>query len=93
MRFISNRPEERKMNKSHEATENKSETLGSCIGVKLSKDSQASLVTLFAPPSPWENAGYIHKALGVNFFGMVHGRTTFLFLVLPDVGLTAALSC
>src|ERR1700743_208785 len=31
--------------------------------------------------SPWKDAAYFHKTLATNFFGMVHGLTTFLPMV------------
>ncbi|KAH0839220.1 hypothetical protein AYO21_05636 [Fonsecaea monophora] len=38
---------------------------------------------------PWVDAEYFHKTLAVNFFGMVHGLTTFLPLVLKTTGPSA----
>ena len=35
---------------------------------------------------PWKDAGYFHKTVAVNFFGMVHGLTTFLPMVTSSIG-------
>jgi len=38
---------------------------------------------------PWTDASYFHKTLSVNFFGVVHGLSTFLPMVLSSSGPSA----
>ncbi|KIW37649.1 uncharacterized protein PV06_10289 [Exophiala oligosperma] len=38
---------------------------------------------------PWSDADYFHKTFGVNFFGIVHGLTTFLPMVQKASGPSA----
>ncbi|EXJ88051.1 hypothetical protein A1O1_04978 [Capronia coronata CBS 617.96] len=40
-------------------------------------------------PTPWADAMYFHKTLATNFFGVVHGLTTFLAMVQKSPGPSA----
>jgi short-subunit dehydrogenase len=45
--------------------------------------------TSFKTTNPWLDPTYFHNTLGTNFFGMIHGLSTFLPMVLSSTGKSA----